>query len=123
MSRATRLAVIVGHAAVGWAFCGGIMAIGQQLTTLDRTLIIHAVGAPVGFAVITWFYYRKFGFTSPLQTASLFLLVVIALDVFVVALLIERSFDMFKSPLGTWIPLSLSFLSTWFTALFMKSLG
>jgi hypothetical protein len=90
---------------------------------MDRTLIIHAVGAPVGFAVITWFYYRKFGFTPPLQTASLFLTVVIALDVFVVALLIERSFAMFTSPLGTWIPLALIFLSTLVTGLVMKSRG
>lgn len=99
------------------------MAVGQQLTTLERTLIIHAVGAPIGFAIITWFYYRKCGFTTPLQTASLFLLLVIALDVFVVALLIENSFDMFKSPLGTWIPLILIFLSTFITGLVMKKRG
>ena len=123
MSNFATSAVIVGHAVVGWAFCGAIMAIGQQLTTLDRTLIIHAVGAPIGFAVITWFYYRKFGFTAPLQTALLFLMVVIALDVFVVALLVERSFAMFKSPLGTWIPLTLIFLSTLVTGLVVKGRG
>jgi hypothetical protein len=108
---------------VGWAFCGGIIAVGRQLTTMDRTLIIHALGAPVGFAVITWFYYRKFGFTAPLQTALLFLMVVLALDVLVVALLLERSFAMFRSPLGTWVPLALIFLSTWVTGLVMKSRG
>jgi hypothetical protein len=89
----------------------------------NHPLIIHALGAPVGFAVITWFYYRKFGFTAPLQTALLFLMVVLALDVLVVALLLERSFAMFRIPLGTWVPLALIFLSTWVTGLVMKSRG
>jgi hypothetical protein len=35
------------------------------------------------------------------------------MDVFVVALLIERSFQMFASLLGTWIPFALIFLSSW----------
>jgi hypothetical protein len=38
-------------------------------------------------------------------------------------LLIENSFDMFKSPLGTWIPLMLIFLSTFITGLVMKKRG
>ena len=31
------------------------------------------------------------------------------MDVFVVAMLINKSFDMFLSPLGTWIPFALIF--------------
>jgi hypothetical protein len=47
-------------------------------------------------------------------TAALFLALVVFMDFFVVALLIEKSFDMFLSPLGTWIPFALIFLSTYF---------
>jgi hypothetical protein len=42
---------------------------------------------------------------------------VIAMDFFVVALLINRSLEMFTSPLGTWIPFALIFISTWLTGL------
>jgi hypothetical protein len=38
---------------------------------------------------------------------------VIAVDFFVVALIISRSFDMFASLLGTWIPFALIFSSTY----------
>jgi len=37
------------------------------------------------------------------------------MDVFLVALLIERSFEMFTSLLGTWIPWALIFTSTYLT--------
>ncbi len=39
------------------------------------------------------------------------------MDFFVVALLINRSLEMFASPLGTWIPFALIFVSTWLTGL------
>lgn len=99
------------------------MAVGRQLTTIDRTLVVHVLGAPIGFALITWLYYRNFGFTTPLQTASLVVLIVLALDLFLVAPVFERSFEMFKSPLGTWIPLALIFLATFLTGLMMKRRG
>lgn len=41
------------------------------------------------------------------------------LDVFVVALLVEKSFDMFRSVLGTWLSFALIFLPTWFTGIVM----
>jgi hypothetical protein len=41
-------------------------------------------------------------------------------DFFVVALLINRSLDMFASLLGTWIPFALIFTSTYLTGLVAK---
>jgi hypothetical protein len=75
--------------------------------------ILHAIVAPIAFAGLSWLYFARFAYTGPLTTALLFLAIVVALDVFVVALLIERSFAMFASPLGTWTPLFLIFASTW----------
>ena len=64
--------------------------------------------------------FKKFAFTSPLQTAFIFLAVLIVMDVFVVAMLIEKSFAMFASPLGTWLPLALIFSSTYITGVICK---
>ena len=84
---------------------------------MQTTLVIHAIGAPVGFAVISLFYFRKFGFSSPIRTATLFLSIVITLDLLLVAPVFEKSFAMFASVLGTWIPFALIFAATYVTGL------
>jgi hypothetical protein len=113
LSLATKGVIIVLHALIGWLFCGALIGVGSQFMSLQATLIVHAIGAPLGFALISWFYFKNFFFTSPLLTAFLFLGSVVTLDVFVVALLIEKSFSMFTSPLGTWLPFSLIFCATY----------
>lgn len=50
-----------------------------------------------------------------MQTAVGFTSFVILVDFFVVALLINRSMDMFTSLLGTWIPSALIFTATYGT--------
>ena len=78
------------------------------------SLIIVPV-AQVCFAGFLWLYFRWFGFTTPLQTATAFMAIVIFLDIFVVALLIEHSFAMFASVLDIWLPFLLNFLATYLT--------
>lgn len=120
MSTMGRAAILAAHALVGWAFCAAIMGVGIAITTRERTLIIHTIGAPVGFAVVSALYFKKFAFTEPLQTAVSFVLIVMGLDVFVVALLIEHSFAMFRSFLGTWLPFLLILCSTYLTGRFLQ---
>ena len=60
-----KTAVIAIHALVGWAYCGTLIGIGRELLPMQATLVVHALGAPVGFALISLVYYRKFAFTSP----------------------------------------------------------
>ena len=91
------------------------MFVGMSLLTLETTLIVHAIGAPIIFSLLSLLYFRRFQFTSPLQTAIAFLLIVILMDFFLVALIINKSFEMFLSPLGTWIPFALIFISTYLT--------
>lgn len=110
---ASKAAIIVAFAFVGWAYCGALIAVGRQFFSMDTTLIIHAIGAPVGFAVVSWIYHRYFGFTRPIQTAWMFLAVVVALDIFPVAIVFEGSFAMFRSFMGTWLPWLLIVASTW----------
>ncbi len=100
------------HGIVGWALCGAIVAAGRRVTTMRRTLVVHAVGAPIIFAALTALYRSLFDFATPLEIAFAFLAIVILLDVVVVALLIEKSFDMFRSIIGTWLPFMGIFLAT-----------
>jgi hypothetical protein len=115
-----QLAVIIFLGALGWALCGAIMFIGMSVMDLQTTLIVHAIGAPIIFSLISLIYFTRFNFTTPLQTATAFFLIVILLDFFIVAMIINRSFDMFLSPLGTWIPFGLIFLSTYLTGISLK---
>jgi hypothetical protein len=88
------------------------MGVGMAVTTLQTTLIVHPVAAPLFFFGLSLLYFTRFHYTTPLQTALIFTGFVIALDFFVVALVINKSLEMFASPLGTWIPFALIFGST-----------
>ena len=77
------------------------MGIGMSVTSLSNTLVIHAIAAPIIFSSLSLLYFKKFRYTAPLQTAIIFVSFVILMDVFVVALLIEKSFGMFTNILGT----------------------
>jgi hypothetical protein len=109
------VAIIAAHALVLWILCGAIVMIGRQIWTMETTLIVHAIGAPIIAAVISLIYFTFFNYTTPLQTATIFTLSAISLDVIIVASLIERSFAMFASPIGTWIPFALMFVATYLT--------
>ncbi|MFX1508562.1 MAG: hypothetical protein ACFFDC_20970 [Promethearchaeota archaeon] len=108
------------HAFIGWALCGAVMKIGLATTSEMNALIIHAIAAPVFFSVISFVYYKKFGYTTPLQTAIGFTMFVILMDFFVVAPIFEQSYEMFYNPLGTWIPFLLIFISTFLTGFFQS---
>ncbi|HUI87353.1 MAG TPA: hypothetical protein VLX61_01385 [Anaerolineales bacterium] len=114
-----RVIIVLAHAFVGWALCFATIGIGRVFTTLQNALIVHAIGAPIFFAIVSLIYFRKFNYTAPLQTALIFVSFVIVVDFFIVALLINRSLDMFASLLGTWIPFALIFISTDLTGLYI----
>jgi len=116
---ARKLITILVHAFVGWALCAATMGIGMAVTTVENALIVHAIGAPVYFAVVSSFHYRKFDYTTPVLTAAIFTGFVMVVDFFVVALLINRSLEMFASLLGTWVPFALIFASSYLTGLLM----
>lgn len=116
-----QMLIILVLGLVGYTGCAAIMGIGMAVTTLQTTLIVHAVGAPVIFAAISWIYFTKFRYTTPMQTALVFFSIIILLDFFLVALLVNRSLEMFRSPLGTWIPFALIFLSTYLTGIYVES--
>ena len=114
---AKEILIILAHAFVGWALCTATMLIGLATMSLESALIVHAVGAPIFFTIIALVYFNKFNYTSPLQTALIFVSFVIVVDFFLVALIINRSLEMFTSLLGTWIPFALIFTSTYVVGL------
>jgi hypothetical protein len=111
--------IVLAHGLVGWALCGAIMWIGMAVTSMEITLSAHALGAPVVFCAVSLIYFSVFNYTTPLRTAIVFVGVVVFMDVFLVALIIERSFEMFTSLLGTWIPWALIIASTFLTGLYV----
>ena len=113
-----KIFITLAHAFVGWALCGATMGIGMATMTMNGALIVHAVAAPIFFTIVSLVYFNKFNYTTPLQTALIFTAFVMAMDFFVVALIINRSLEMFASLLGTWIPFALIFASTCFTGLY-----
>ena len=114
-SLARKWFVLLAHAFVAWALCGATMGIGQAVTTEQTAIVVHAVAAPFIFALVSRHYFVKYGYTGPLATAAIFTAFVVLVDFFLVALVILRSVEMFGSALGTWIPFTLGFLSTYVT--------
>ena len=113
-----KVIIVLFFAFVGWALCAATMGIGMAKTSIENALIIHAIGAPIFFSILSLIYFQKYNYTTPLQTAIIFMVVVITVDFLVVAHLINKSLDMFASLLGTWIPFALIFTSTYVTGLY-----
>lgn len=105
--------ILFAHGLVGWGLCGAIIGIFRNITSMENTLIIHAIGVPIIFGLLSLLYFSRFNYTTPLQTAAFFFSFAILMDVFVIAIFVEKSFAMFASILGTWIPFALIFLSTY----------
>jgi hypothetical protein len=103
---------IVIHAFIGWALCTAAMVIPMQLTTIETALIIHAIGAPIIFGFVSLSYFKNYNFTTPVMTGLIFVGFVIFMDLFLVAMIVMRSYEMFASLLGTWIPFTLIITST-----------
>jgi hypothetical protein len=111
-SRGRIVVVLLLHALAVWLACAATMGVGMAVTSLDVTLVVHAVAAPVFAAIAAAHYFRRFGYTSPLATAAAVLGFVVLVDFFLVALVINGSLEMFRSVLGTWLPFALIFAAT-----------
>jgi hypothetical protein len=109
------VAALIAHGFVGWAACGLLM--GGLLATVSTptAVMAHAVGAPIIFAAVTAHLFLRSGGRPPIVVAATFTAMVVALDALIVAWLIQQSFAMFSSALGTWVPFALIFVSVFVT--------
>ncbi len=118
--RIKKVLTIFIHTFTGWILCAAVMGIGMSMLEENAALIVHAVGAPIFFGFVSLIYFRKFNYTTPLVTAIIFTIFVIAVDFFGVALSFLRSLEMFTSFIGTWLPFILIFCSTLLVGTILK---
>jgi hypothetical protein len=104
---------LVAHAFVGWATCGATIELGRQVFSMQTTLILHAVVAPLAFAALAWRYVRAYPRASSVAVSGTMFSVVVGLDAFFVAPFLEHSYAMFHSVLGTWIPFGLILVASY----------
>ena len=115
-----KILIILLFAFIGWAICAAIMGIGMSIFSIETTLIIHLIIGPLAFAILSVIYHKWFNYTKPLLTAIIFVAFVIIVDFFLVALVINKNLDMFRSMIGTWIPFILIFIVTLITGLIIN---
>ena len=113
---------LLAHGAAGWALCAAAITGFGGLAPGWLAVVLHVLAAPVVFAGVSYFYFRAPGARPPLVAALGFTVVVAALHAAVVAQYMLRSFDMFGSITGTWLPFALIFLATWATGAIMAML-
>jgi hypothetical protein len=107
------------YGVLGWSLCAASMFALQRVLSLTTALALHAVAAPLIFALLSWRYFRARGARAPLSTALFFTGLVALLDLTVVAQGLLHSLVMLTSIVGTWLPLALIFLVTWCTGTIM----
>jgi len=91
----------------------------RSVTSVQNTLVMHAFATPIVFAALSFGLLFTLPLHHPTETALAFLAFVVFMDAFLIAPFFEKSFVMFSSILGTWIPFALIFLSTLLTGLYL----
>jgi hypothetical protein len=124
LSALQRSGVAVGPAlrwaVAGWIACGLVFALARAVLGVEAAIVIHLLAAPVIGAAVTvllWNHPRHPGVAG---TAATLAGTAALLDAIVVAPFLERSFDMFSSVAGTWIPLALIFAASAATAAWLS---
>ncbi len=115
-----KVCVTAVFALIGWGICGAIINIGRSTIGTDATLIVHAIAVPIVFGALSFLYHRYFHYTRPALTGLIFMLSAMLLDGGIIAPFAEKSYVMFTSILGTWIPFGLIFLATFLVGCFTQ---
>lgn len=102
----------LGWAVVNWIACGLVFALARALLGVDAAVAIHLVAAPVIGALATLFLWNHPRHPGVAATALTLAGTAASLDAIVVAPFLERSYAMFESPAGTWLPLALILASS-----------
>jgi proline iminopeptidase len=118
-----RTLALLGFALLSWGLCGATIGVARGLMPIESALVVHAVAAPIIAGTLAYLCARCCAATTPLVTGLAFVGVVIVMDAGLIAPFVERSWDMFRSPIGTWIPFVLMFLAAWAAALWVMGPG
>jgi hypothetical protein len=85
-------------------------------------IVLHVIAVPLIFAAIARHYFAARGARSPLPVAIAFTATAAALDLGIVAGLIQHSPALLGSIAGAWLPLALIFVATWSCGAIMSTL-
>jgi proline iminopeptidase len=118
-----RILALFGLALLGWGLCGATIGVARGLMPMETALVVHAVAAPIIAGTLAYLYARCCAVTTPVMTGLVFVGVPVVMDAVLIAPFVERSWDMFRSPIGTWIPFALMFLAAWGAALWVMGPG
>lgn len=103
---------------VVWGLCGAVMMVGRKFFSLQTAILVHLVAAPVFAFALSYFHAVVAPDFDPLVRAGVMTGLIVALDAALVAPVFERSYAMFRSLLGTWVPFALIFAASWLANLF-----
>jgi len=97
----------VGVAVLAWFACALTFAVTRALLGVGPAAAVHLAAAPVIGGMATWLLWRHPRHPGAAGTAITLAGTAALLDAIVVAPFLDRSFAMFGSALGTWLPLAL----------------
>jgi hypothetical protein len=95
-----------------WGLCGAVIAIGRRIWPLDTALRVHLAAAPTIAFLVSAVHKLLAADFNPVLRAAVLTGMVVILDAVVVAPIFERSFAMFRSVIGTWLPFAAIFLAS-----------
>jgi phosphatidylserine synthase len=116
--------IIFGFGFAGWMIWGifiGIIIGLKSSAMISETveLLLLATLPPITFLIVSPIYFKKFEYANPIQTAVAFPAIILVLDILIVALLVEGTFDIFASP-APWASYFLAFVFTLLIGLYMR---
>ncbi len=111
-----RTIILLAAAVAVWAYCGAIMGVGMAIMSVETTLIVHLIGAPIGAAIAAWQFQRLVGGIVPHVVAAVFVATALLLDLFLVSMVILKNYEMFTM-MGVWLPMTLIFPAAWLAGL------
>lgn len=107
------IAVAAVHALTGWALAAPAMSLALWKTRApEAALSAHAVAVPVAFALVSFVYFRRTHVLRPLAAATLFAIVVVAMDALALRVF-HRATDARALVLGVALPAFVALLSVW----------
>jgi menaquinone-dependent protoporphyrinogen oxidase len=108
---------LVEYGAYGWAICAAILAGLMPLTQPSFAIVVHAIAAFVGFALLARRYQSVDGARAPLATAVAWTAMFGILHAGLLSRVVRPELALVESVPAFWLPLVLVFVASWSAAL------
>ena len=111
---------LVWLALLVWGACGAVISAGRKRWSQETTLRVHLVAAPIFAFLAAALHAALAPAFDPLLRAAALVGIIVALDALVIAPFAERSYAMFRSLMGTWLPFLAMFAAAWLAGLLRR---